>query len=450
MALSNLQNPWGTAGDPSAQYEALLKELGLREERGDFMMQRPDSPGDEVAYQSIYGDEGLAKLQNELNASRSHAVTINGQRFIRIGDPQSPSAGFGQQFQPQIQQAAQYDPTYGWVIPEDLATQIAQASYTGGGGNLIPGLNDGKMYLDPLAEAAGYRGGLNPGTDITNAPIVAAAAAGGLAAYNALPVMTAATGPAVAETTAGAGLGEEVGANAYFAGAGGQAGLTPAAAAPAALTPGTPEWDMAQGYNPPAGLPDTPIPGAPGSDTLAKVGATAGTGTALSRIMDGKSTTADWVNVLENAGVTGLGMYSANQQANTLADLAEKSRADLAPFLGRANEWLTNPSAYTEGPGQAAMKGTLAGLSPTFGNPIGSGAALQFATDAGLRDWRDAVTGMANLGLSGEDTRARLGIGAAGAQADMWSNLGGGVSELVNPRRSLADLLREYRSAGLV
>ena len=59
MALSNLQNPWGTAGDPFAKYDALLKEYGLTEQGGDFMMQRPDSPGDQVAYQSIYGEEGL-------------------------------------------------------------------------------------------------------------------------------------------------------------------------------------------------------------------------------------------------------------------------------------------------------------------------------------------------------------------------------------------------------
>ena len=89
-------NLWGTAGDPMARYEALLKEYGLTEQGGDFMMQRPDSPGDQVAYQSIYGDEGLQRLNTELSGARSQAVTINGQRFMRIGDPQSPSAGFRQ------------------------------------------------------------------------------------------------------------------------------------------------------------------------------------------------------------------------------------------------------------------------------------------------------------------------------------------------------------------
>jgi len=281
----------------------------------------------------------------------------------------------------------------------------------------------------------------------------AGAAAASTANQQALYQMAFDVGLEGAAADAFVASGGTMGSTAAGGGGVGLGAATGTAAAPGVTSPVGQDLSYQAfdaGAPPPAGLPDTPIPGAPGSDTLAKVGATAGTGTALSRIMDGKSTPADWVNVLGTAGATGLGMYSANQQANTLADLAEKSRADRAPFLGRANEWLTNPSAYIEGPGQAAMKGTLAGLSAKFGNPIGSGAALQFATDAGLRDWRDAVTGMANLGLSGEDTRARLGIGAAGAEADMWSNLGGGISEIVNPRRSLADLLREYRSAGLI
>jgi hypothetical protein len=142
-------------------------------------------------------------------------------------------------------------------------------------------------------------------------------------------------------------------------------------------------------------------------------------------------------------------MYSANQQSGALERLAEQSRADRAPYLQASQGWLANPQSYIEGPGQAALQGTLAGLSAKFGNPIGSGTALQLATGAGLQNWQNAVTGFGNLGLSGEDTRAQLGMGAAQAGADMWGNLGGGISRVVNPPRSLADLMREYRSLGL-
>jgi hypothetical protein len=138
-------------------------------------------------------------------------------------------------------------------------------------------------------------------------------------------------------------------------------------------------------------------------------------------------------------------MYSSNQQANTLERLAAENRADRAPYLEASKGYLANPESYGAGPGKAAMNSTLAALSAKFGNPIGSGTALQLATDAGLRDWRDAVTGFGNMGLSGADTRANLGIGAAGATRDMWGNLAAGVSDIINPKKSLADLLREYK-----
>src|SRR3990167_1913332 len=184
-------------------------------------------------------------------------------------------------------------------------------------------------------------------------------------------------------------------------------------------------------------------PGSPGAGT---VGQAAGAGTALSRIIDGTGTTADWVSVLGTAGATGLGMFSSNQQANTLERLAAENRADRAPYLAASQSWLADPESYVAGPGAAAMKGTLAGLSAKFGNPIGSPTAMAISNEAALRDWRDAVTGFGNMGLSGADTRANLGIGAAQAQGNIYGNLAGGISEIINPPRSLADLLREYKT----
>lgn len=180
-----------------------------------------------------------------------------------------------------------------------------------------------------------------------------------------------------------------------------------------------------------------------GGTTAGGLTAAAGS-TALSRIIDGTASTGDWVQVLGTAGSTALGMGASNQQAKTLADIANQNRADRLPYLNKSMEYLNNPEAYGAGPGQAAMKSTLQGLS-TRGNPLGSGTSLQLATDAGLRDWRDAVTGFGNMGLSGSDTRANLGMASANATKDMWSNLAGGVSDLVNPKKSIADWMREYK-----
>jgi hypothetical protein len=70
---------------------------------------------------------------------------------------------------------------------------------------------------------------------------------------------------------------------------------------------------------------------------------------------------------------------------------------------------------------------------------------MEIATNAGLRDWRDAWSTAGNLGLGGQDTRANLGVTGANARGDMWSNLAGGVSRLINPPQSLADIMKQFK-----
>jgi len=119
------------------------------------------------------------------------SVEIDGQRYVRIGDPKNPSVGIDQEkYGSYLQAFASQHPKYGWVIPEGLATALAQLSYRGGR-NPIPGLENGTMYMDPTAEALGYRGEWNPGVSLTDAPIALAAL--GLSAF-ALPAATAAAG----------------------------------------------------------------------------------------------------------------------------------------------------------------------------------------------------------------------------------------------------------------
>jgi len=171
----------------------------------------------------------------------------------------------------------------------------------------------------------------------------------------------------------------------------------------------------------------------------------AASGSALSRIIDGTATTADWVSVLGTAGATGLGMFSANQLSNSLTDLANRNRAERAPFLAAGTSYL-DPQAWIQGPGQEFTKGTLQGLSAQYGNPIGSPTAMGIATDAAMRNWLSGVNTLGTLGLSGQGIQANLGAQAAGAQGDVWGNLAGGISNIVNPPRSLSDLLREYKT----
>lgn len=174
--------------------------------------------------------------------------------------------------------------------------------------------------------------------------------------------------------------------------------------------------------------------------------AAAAGGSTLANFMNGSGTPADWMNLAGTVGITGLGMYGAGKQADALTDIANQSRADRAPFLGKANEWLSNPQAYIDGPGMASMDATLKRLSASRGNPIDSPTALGLATQAGMQDWRNAVTGFANIGLSGEDSRNSMMAGAAGADAEGLNALGYGIGELTKPKKlTLADVLgRQY------
>lgn len=253
----------------------------------------------------------------------------------------------------------------------------------------------------------------------SNLPIAAALAFGTAGAFGGLD-----------QFAAGAGSGVTGGAGA----------ITEAAPLAGSTGPGvSPAFDPAMGGGYWGGAVDSGIAGG------------ASQGTALSRLLGLTPQQGDLLSVLGTGGATGLGMFSANKKAKALKDIANQSRADRAPFLNTATNYLNNPSAYIQGPGQAALKGTLHALSAKFGNPIGSGSALQIATDSALQDWRNATTGFANIGLSGEDTRSQLLAGSAGAESDIYTTLAGGASDIINPRRrSLADLAREMKSVGLI
>jgi hypothetical protein len=151
------------------------------------------------------------------------------------------------------------------------------------------------------------------------------------------------------------------------------------------------------------------------------------------------------LRLLGIAGVTGLGMYGANKQADSLRDIAAASEAKRAPFYNKSIEYLNNPEAYYSGPGQASLNATLRALSAKHGNPIGSPTALAISTEAGMRDWRDAVTGFGNMGLSGEDARLNIQGQATGADANMLNALGWGIGQATNPPTTLEQLLRGMR-----
>jgi hypothetical protein len=189
--------------------------------------------------------------------------------------------------------------------------------------------------------------------------------------------------------------------------------------------------------------------GSSSAGSVAPTTAAAGGGTALSRVLGGNGSGADWASIVGTLGATGLGIYGAGQHADALRDIANQARADRAPFLNASTGWLANPDSYWQGPGKTALDANLRALSANgAGNPIDQPTSLGIATQAGLADWRNAVTGFGNLGLAGEDSRNNLMAGAAGAENGIYNSLGYGLSQLTNPPTNLETLLRQMRGSG--
>lgn len=175
--------------------------------------------------------------------------------------------------------------------------------------------------------------------------------------------------------------------------------------------------------------------GATGTGTAGA--AAAGGGSALSRLTGGN---ADMINLAGTLGAAGLGAYGASEYSNRLKEIYDDMASKREPYRQQSLAWLNNPSAYVNGPGAASLDATLRRLS-VGGNPVSDPTKLGIATQAGLQNWQSAVTGMANLGLSGEDARANVASNAAGAANDVYANLGAGLGAITRPRRTLADYI---------
>jgi hypothetical protein len=152
------------------------------------------------------------------------------------------------------------------------------------------------------------------------------------------------------------------------------------------------------------------IAGAGGSTSGAIGGASAGAGTAgaaaagggsaLSRLTGGN---ADMINLAGTLGAAGLGAYGAsNTVQSPEGNLRRYGSSKREPYRQQSLAWLNDPNAYVNGPGAASLDATLRRLVRGR-KPISDPTKLGIATQAGLQNWQSAVTGMGNLGLSGED-----------------------------------------------
>lgn len=206
----------------------------------------------------------------------------------------------------------------------------------------------------------------------------------------------------------------------------------------------------------------SPPTAAPSTTTPAVGGATAAAGTALSRILDGTATSADWLSVLGGVGAAGLDLYGNSQAADAYKDIANQYIAFGAPSRSRYEAAMQPGFDITSIPGYSgalasSSQALLSGLS-TQGNPYGSPGGLieankQIVNGTSLPWYNSYINQNAATGFGSTlNTAAGAQTGQIGADQGMYAALGSGLGTLTQPQTDnswWANLLKQYGGGGL-
>lgn len=190
--------------------------------------------------------------------------------------------------------------------------------------------------------------------------------------------------------------------------------------------------------------------------TALTVANAAAAGTALSRILGGTATTADWISVLGTAGAGLYGASVAGDQAKAYKDVADQFAGYGAPYRQRLSDIYADPSTFlnskeVQKPVQMGSDIMARSLSMQ-GNPTGSGNALQqlqsYSADqlfGRLGQEKDRLGGFG--GLSGYNAAAPSAAGAAIQSMSGAPNvLAATASDIFNPKPTMAENLFGYKT----
>jgi hypothetical protein len=169
---------------------------------------------------------------------------------------------------------------------------------------------------------------------------------------------------------------------------------------------------------------------------------------------DGSANGTGLMNLLGKLGAAGLGAYGANQQSNSLNELASKYSEYGAPSRARFEASMSPGFDPMSIPGYSgaldtASKGVLARLSAGGGNPFGN--------PGGLIDAQKQIVAGTAMPAINEYQRLNLSAGglgnlnaavpslqsqAIGADGNVLNALGYGLNAVTNPQPSLADIAK--------
>lgn len=206
------------------------------------------------------------------------------------------------------------------------------------------------------------------------------------------------------------------------------------------------------------------LPGALPYIDLANSGGAAGAASGAASAGGGLWDTVKNVNtlggLLQGNGLAGLipsalGAYASNQQTDALEDLAKEYMGMGAPYRSRLASLYADPNAFLSSnevqvPVQQGTDALARALSIN-GNPAGSGRALQqlqsYASDqlfSRLGQEKDRLAGFGGLSAYSQAAPG-ASMNAIGSQSNMYGAIGGGLADLLNPPKSLAEQLFEYK-----
>jgi len=301
---------------------------------------------------------------------------------------------------------------------------------------------DFAKYATP-AEVAGFQGWdqwaqqLNSKNDLmTYAPILGGLALGG---YALAPELFGAAG---AEAAGAAGGGElAAGAGEFIGGASG--GTVAGEGALSGLAGGASGAEVA---------------GAVGGGALSGAGAAAGggaltqaAGSAMSRILDGTATTADWTQVLGAGASAGLGAAGANAQAGAYSDVADKYLALGAPYRDKLLETYQPGYSIADSPdfmnaldvgAQAAARATSAKSGNPVDNP-GAYAEMQkyISGSLALPQLNTTRSQLGTFGQLGTNIAGSNDTAAAGQTSGAYNALGYGLGQITQPQNQYGGAL---------
>ena len=402
---------------------------------GNTALPQPYSPGISTE-QVLYGGADQKNMDarlREIAAAAGLPADFDWKPYLAAAAQQAGATyqgpnQYGNQFQNwmipvlKVAQAAQQDyPQIAQVLPQ---FGEGSAAWTAGEAS-AQGVRDasqqeGRIEQGVMAASGAFLGG-------------AALSAGGAAAPAAgegvtVGSLVGAGAPTVAGTATGAG---------QFVNAAGQA-LPAAAGAGSALGSGT----TAAG---------TFSPAAQGA-TIAGAGAgTAASGTALGRLFGLGQTGQDILSVGGAILPAALSAYGSNEQAKSLSELAARYEGYGAPYRQSLTDISADPSKFFNSPAaQQAMKSYNQSISATTGNPAGSPYAQALGIEALYKQYGAERDRLAGFGGLTQYNAAAPGVatGAIGAQGAVLGDIGYGIGNVMNPKPSLADILRQYKTAG--